>query len=118
MADAIKNEVNDPTAMAVATVDANGLPNLRMVLMKDWDRRGFVFYTNRNSAKGHELDRAWKAAANFHWKSLRKQVRLRGPVEEVTTAESDAYFASRHRDSRIGAIARQLLMNPPEEPAA
>ena len=105
--EAIAKEVNDPSAMAVATVDSDGLPNLRMVLMKDWDHRGFVFYTNRNSAKGRELDATWKAAANFHWKSLRKQVRLRGLVEEVTTAESDAYFASRPRDSRIGAWASQ-----------
>ena len=107
LADAIKNEVNDPTAMALSTVGPDGMPNLRMVLMKDWDHRGFVFYTNRNSAKGRELDATWKAAANFHWKSLRKQVRLRGLVEEVTTAESDAYFASRPRDSRIGAWASQ-----------
>ena len=107
LADAMKNEVNDPTAMALATVDAAGLPDIRMVLMKEWDQRGFVFYTNRNSAKGRELDASWKAAANFHWKSLRRQVRLRGPVEEVTTAESDGYFASRPRDSRIGAWASQ-----------
>ena len=107
LADAVKNEVNDPTAMALATVDAAGLPDIRMVLMKEWDQRGFVFYTNRNSAKGRELDASWKAAANFHWKSLRRQVRLRGPVEEVTTAESDGYFASRPRDSRIGAWASQ-----------
>ncbi len=105
--EARKSEPNDPSAMAVATVDPDGLPDLRMVLMKDWDIRGFVFYTNRQSAKGVELDASWKAAANFHWKSLRRQVRLRGPVEEVTTAESDAYFASRPRDSRIGAWASQ-----------
>ena len=100
-----KSEPNDPSAMSLATVDAAGLPDLRMVLMKDWDVRGFVFYTNRQSAKGAELDASWKAAANFHWKSMRRQVRLRGPVEEVTTAESDAYFSSRPRDSRIGAWA-------------
>jgi len=75
--------------------------------MKDFDQRGFVFYTNRQSAKGCELDASFKAAANFHWKSLRRQVRLRGPVEEVTLAESDAYFASRPRNSRIGAWASQ-----------
>ncbi len=102
-----KTEPNDPSAMALATVDAEGMPDLRMVLMKDWDNRGYVFYTNRQSAKGLELDSSWKAAANFHWKSLRRQVRLRGPVEEVTKAESDAYFASRPRDSRIGAWASQ-----------
>ena len=104
---AVKSEVNDPTAMALATVDPAGLPDIRMVLMKEWDHHGFVFYTNRNSAKGRELDASWKAAANFHWKSLRRQVRIRGPVEEVTPAESDAYYASRPRDSRIGAWASQ-----------
>jgi pyridoxamine 5'-phosphate oxidase len=102
-----EKEINDPSAMALATVDADGLPNLRMVLMKDYDARGFVFYTNRQSAKGRELDASFKAAANFHWKSLRRQVRVRGPVEEVTGAESDAYFASRPRDARIGAWASQ-----------
>ena len=104
---ATQSEPNDPTAMAVATVDPQGLPNLRMVLMKDYDVRGFVFYTNRQSAKGCELDASFKAAANFHWKSLRRQVRLRGEVEGVTLAESDAYFASRPRNSRIGAWASQ-----------
>ena len=102
-----ESEPNDPTAMAVASVDAQGMPNLRMVLMKDFDVRGFVFYTNRQSAKGCELDASFKAAVNFHWKSLRRQVRLRGEVEEVTLAESDAYFASRPRNSRIGAWASQ-----------
>jgi len=102
-----ESEPNDPTAMAVASVDAQGMPNLRMVLMKDFDLRGFVFYTNRQSAKGCELDASFKAAVNFHWKSLRRQVRLRGEVEEVTLAESDAYFASRPRNSRIGAWASQ-----------
>ena len=104
---ASESEPNDPTAMGVATVDPQGMPNLRMVLMKDFDVRGFVFYTNRQSAKGCELDASFKAAANFHWKSLRRQVRLRGEVEEVTLAESDAYFASRPRNSRIGAWASQ-----------
>ncbi len=104
---ASESEPNDPTAMAIATVDPQGMPNLRMVLMKDFDERGFVFYTNRQSAKGRELDASFKAAANFHWKSLRRQVRLRGEVEEVTLAESDAYFASRPRNSRIGAWASQ-----------
>jgi len=104
---ASESEPNDPTAMGVATVDPQGMPNLRMVLMKDFDLRGFVFYTNRQSAKGCELDASFKAAANFHWKSLRRQVRLRGEVEEVTLAESDAYFASRPRNSRIGAWASQ-----------
>jgi pyridoxamine 5'-phosphate oxidase len=104
---ASESEPNDPTAMALASVDPQGMPNLRMVLMKDFDLRGFVFYTNRQSAKGCELDASFKAAANFHWKSLRRQVRLRGEVEEVTLAESDAYFASRPRNSRIGAWASQ-----------
>jgi len=104
---ATESEPNDPTAMGVATVDPQGLPNLRMVLMKDFDGRGFVFYTNRQRAKGCELGASFKAAANFHWKSLRRQVRLRGEVEEVTLAESDAYFASRPRNSRIGAWASQ-----------
>ena len=107
LAQASESEPNDPTAMAVATVDPQGMPNLRMVLMKDYDLRGFVFYTNRQSAKGRELDASFKAAANFHWKSMRRQVRLRGEVEEVTLAESDAYFASRPRNSRIGAWASQ-----------
>jgi pyridoxamine 5'-phosphate oxidase len=106
-AEACEKEINDPSAMALSTVDASGMPNIRMVLMKDWDERGFVFYTNRESAKGRELDASWKAAANFHWKSLRRQVRVRGLVEQVTDAESDAYFASRPRDARIGAWASQ-----------
>ena len=106
-AEAQAKEINDPSAMALATVDADGAPNLRMVLMKEHDARGFVFYTNRESAKGRELDASWKAAGNFHWKSLRRQVRVRGPVEEVTAEESDAYFASRPRDARIGAWASQ-----------
>ena len=98
-------EPNDPTAMAVASVDASGLPDLRMVLCKAWDERGFVFYTNFESAKGGELQAQPKAAALFHWKSQRKQVRVRGPVEVVSNAEADAYFDSRLRGSRIGAWA-------------
>jgi pyridoxamine 5'-phosphate oxidase len=107
MREAEQTEPNDPNAMALATVDANGMPDVRMVLLKGADARGFVFYTNRESAKGRELDANMQAAANFHWKSLRRQVRIRGPVEQVTAAESDAYFASRPRDSRIGAWASQ-----------
>jgi len=106
-AQARDKEINDPSAMALATVDSDGLPNVRMVLMKEHDERGFVFYTNRQSAKGCELDASWRAAINFHWKSLRRQVRVRGIVEEVTGAESDAYFASRPRDARIGAWASE-----------
>ncbi|MDE2578699.1 MAG: pyridoxamine 5'-phosphate oxidase [Hyphomicrobiales bacterium] len=98
-------EINDPEAMALATVDPAGLPNVRMVLLKGFDEHGLVFYTNAESAKGGELLTGGKAAALFHWKSLRRQARFRGLVEIVTDAESDAYFASRPRDSRIGAWA-------------
>ena len=91
--------------MALATVDADGLPDARMVLLKDVDARGFVFYTNTQSAKGRELAANPKAALLFHWKSLRRQVRVRGPIEPVTPAEADAYFASRARASQIGAWA-------------
>ena len=100
-----KSEPGLPEAMSVATVDADGLPNLRMVLMKGFDERGFVFYTNTDSAKGHELDATGKAALLFHWKSLNRQVRLRGPVERVGDAEADAYFATRNRMAQIGAWA-------------
>jgi pyridoxamine 5'-phosphate oxidase len=111
-AEASRLEPNDPEAMALATVDAAGLPNLRMVLLKGVDRedhpgRGFVFYTNYDSAKGAELLASRKAALLFHWKSLRRQVRIRGTVGEVSTEEADAYFASRPRGSRIGAWASQ-----------
>ena len=98
-------EPNDPTAMAIASVDADGLPDLRMVLCKAWDERGVVFYTNFESAKGREILASRKAAALFHWKSRRRQVRIRGPVEVVSDTEADAYFASRPRGSRIGAWA-------------
>lgn len=106
-AEAAKSEVNDPNAMALATVDADGLPDVRMVLLKGADPAGFVFYTNTESAKGTELAGNPKAAVVFHWKSLQRQVRVRGPVERVTDDEADAYFASRARDSRIGAWASQ-----------
>ncbi len=105
--DARRKEINDPEAMVVATADADGLPDARMVLMKEWGPEGFVFYTNAESAKGRQLAANMQAAALFHWKSLRRQVRLRGPVEAVSEAESDAYYASRPRDSRIGAWASQ-----------
>jgi len=105
--DATASEPNDPNAMALATVDADGLPDARMVLLKGFDGQGFVFYTNAESAKGRELAAVPKAALLFHWKSLRRQVRVRGPVENVTDAEADAYFASRPRGSRIGAWASQ-----------
>lgn len=107
LAEATAKEPNDPNAMALATVDADGLPNVRMVLLKGFDRDGFVFYTNTQSQKGTELLAQEKAAAVFHWKSLRRQVRVRGPVSQVTSEEADAYFASRARDSRIGAWASQ-----------
>ncbi len=105
--DARANEVNDPTAMALSTVDPAGLPDVRMVLLKGADRRGFVFYTNFKSAKGREIQATMKAAALFHWKSLRRQIRVRGPVEIVTDAEADSYYASRPRTSRLGAWASQ-----------
>jgi pyridoxamine 5'-phosphate oxidase len=100
-------EINDPEAMTLATVDADGLPDARMVLCKGVDPRGIVFYTNIESAKGRELKGQPRAAALFHWKSLRRQVRFRGPISEVSAAESDAYFASRPRGSQIGAWASQ-----------
>jgi pyridoxamine 5'-phosphate oxidase len=93
--------------MALATVDEAGMPDVRMVLLKAADREGFVFYTNTQSAKGRELEASPRAALVFHWKSLRRQVRVRGPVERVTDREADAYFASRPRGSRIGAWASQ-----------
>jgi len=105
MAEAEKSEPNDPGAMALATVDAAGRPNVRMVLLKGWDAEGFVFYTNKESAKGSEIAAHPHAALCLHWKSLRRQVRVRGPVAEVSAAEADAYFASRPRDSQIGAWA-------------
>jgi pyridoxamine 5'-phosphate oxidase len=103
--EATRNEPSDPNAMALATVDSDGLPNIRMVLLKGLDDRGFVFYTNLDSQKGRELDRSPRAALNFHWKSLRRQVRLRGLIERVDDAEADAYFASRPRLAQIGAWA-------------
>ena len=106
-AEAEKSEPNDPNAMALATVDAHGLPDARMVLMKGFDRQGWVFYTNSHSAKGAELAGNMQAAVLFHWKSLRRQVRVRGPVEAVDAATSDEYFASRPRGSQIGAWASQ-----------
>jgi pyridoxamine 5'-phosphate oxidase len=103
--EARKAEPNDPEAVALATVDAGGMPNVRMVLLKGVDERGFVFFTNFESAKGRELLADPKAALCFHWKSLRRQVRVRGDVSSVSDAEADAYYASRERGSRIGAWA-------------
>jgi pyridoxamine 5'-phosphate oxidase len=100
-------EINDPEAMTLATVDEKGLPDGRMVLCKGSDARGIVFYTNIESAKGSQLKGQPRAAALFHWKSLRRQVRFRGLIAQVSAAESDAYFASRPRGSQIGAWASQ-----------
>jgi len=105
LADAEKTEPCDPEAMAVATADQDGLPNVRMILLKGADERGFVFYTNCGSAKGGELEANPKAALLFYWKSLGRQIRVRGPVEPATEAEADAYFATRHPQSRLGAWA-------------
>ena len=95
----------NPDAMALATVDAGGLPNVRMVLLKGFDERGFVFYTNLGSVKAHELDGSPKAALTLYWKTLQRQVRARGTVEPVSAEEADAYFASRSRMAQIGAWA-------------
>ena len=103
--EAVAAEVNDPDAMALATVDKGGMPSVRMVLLKEWAPDGFVFYTNYESRKSGELDATGKAAFCIHWKSLRRQVRVVGPVSRVDAARSDAYFASRGRGSRIGAWA-------------
>ena len=112
LADAERHEAEDPTAMALATVDRSGQPNVRMVLLKALDPpgradRGFVFYTNYESAKGAELLATPKAALAFYWKSLRRQVRVRGPVAPVTPEEADAYFATRPRGAQLGAWASQ-----------
>ncbi len=107
MAEAKESEINDPTGMAVATVGADGMPSLRMVLLKGVDTGGFVFYTNYESRKGQELLAHPKAALLFHWKSLRRQIRIEGEVAQVSDEEADAYFDSRPRQSRIGAWASQ-----------
>jgi pyridoxamine 5'-phosphate oxidase len=101
------SEPNDPDAMALASVGADGMPDVRMVLCKGFDGRGFVFYGNEESAKGRQLTATPKAALLFHWKTLRRQIRIRGAVSPASVAESDAYFATRSRDSRIGAWASQ-----------
>jgi pyridoxamine 5'-phosphate oxidase len=106
-AEAEKGEPNDANAMALATSDSAGMPNVRMVLLKEVDARGFVFYSNRESAKGTELAGNGQAAALFHWKSLRRQIRIRGLVEEVGAEAADMYFRSRPLQSRIGAWASQ-----------
>lgn len=103
--DAIASEPRDPTAMTLATVDAEGLPDARIVLLKGVDDRGFVFYTNTTSQKGRELGAAATAALVFYWKSLNRQIRVRGAVEMVTPAEADAYFATRPKGAQVGAWA-------------
>jgi pyridoxamine 5'-phosphate oxidase len=105
LAEAEKSEPVNPNAMALATVDSDGLPDVRMVLLKGFDENGFVFYTNRNSAKGRELAANPKASLAFYWKSLARQVRVRGAVAPVTDRESDDYFATRPRGAQLGAWA-------------
>ncbi|THD64800.1 pyridoxamine 5'-phosphate oxidase [Phenylobacterium sp.] len=105
LAEAVAKEPNDANAMSLATVDANGLPDVRMVLLKEADARGFVFYSHLESAKGRELAANPQAALLFHWKSLRRQVRVRGAVTPVTPEEADAYWATRARASQLGAWA-------------
>jgi pyridoxamine 5'-phosphate oxidase len=113
-AEAVKKELNDGNAMALATVDADGLPDLRMVLLKDVDPSGFAFYTNLESAKGRQLAAHPQAALLFHWKSLRRQVRVRGAVEPTTPEEADAYFATRARPAQIGAWASAQSRSLPD----
>lgn len=105
LAEAEKTEPNDPSAAALATVDPDGLPNVRMVLLKEIESAGFVFYTNYESVKGQEIDSAGRAAFVMHWKSLRRQIRVRGLTERVEGPQADAYFASRSLKSRLGAWA-------------
>ena len=105
MTEAEVSELNDPNAMSLATTTAHGMPSVRVVLLKGLDPRGFVFYTNKQSRKGEELTVNQHAALLFHWKSLRRQIRIEGPIEDVTEAEADAYFNSRSRASRLGAVA-------------
>ena len=105
LSDAITSEVNDANAMSVATVDKNGMPDVRIVLLKNLDERGFVFYSNSESSKGQQLSFSNKVALGFHWKSKKRQVRVRGNAEVVTSIEADNYFASRARGSRLSAWA-------------
>lgn len=107
LGDAEQSEQNDPNAMSVATVDGQGVPNVRILLLKGFDERGFVFYTNFESNKGRELLAHPHAALCFHWKTLRRQVRIRGPIEQVSNEEADIYYNSRSEGSRIGAWASQ-----------
>ncbi len=106
-AEADASEVNDANAMALTTATTDARPSVRIVLLKAWDTNGFVFYTNLESRKGRELAANAEVALNFHWKSLRRQVRIEGRAEPVTAAEADAYFATRPRDSQLGAWASE-----------
>ncbi len=105
LSDAEKSEPSDPTAVALATADANGIPSVRMVLLKAFDETGFTFYTNLESRKAHEMTQNPTAALCFHWKSLQRQIRIAGSVEIIKDAEADSYFATRDRESQIGAWA-------------
>lgn len=116
-ADACAHEANDPNAMALATATPDGLPSVRMVLLKGHGPDGFVFYTNFNSRKGGELATNPHVALLFHWKSLRRQIRIEGPIVEVTPAEADAYFASRHPESRLGSAASDQSRPLPDRQA-
>jgi pyridoxamine 5'-phosphate oxidase len=127
LSEAIITETNDANAMSVATVDKNGMPDVRVVLLKDIDHRGFVFYSNSESNKGQQLSFSNKVALGFHWKSKKRQVRVRGAAEVVASIEADAYFASRARGSRISAWAsnqsrpvkdRETMMNELNETEA
>lgn len=111
---AIAEEINDPSAMTMASVDSDGMPNARIVLMRRFDERGFCFFTNFESSKGEELLATEKAAAVFHWKSLRKQIRIRGEVEPVRDAEADEYFNSRPRGSKIASTASKQSQPLPD----
>jgi len=117
LTEALAKEPNDGNAMALATVDAAGLPDVRMVLLKDADERGFVFYTNVESAKGRQLAASPKAALLFHWKSLRRQVRARGAVTPVSEAEADAYWATRARPAQLGGWASEQSRPLPDRMA-
>ena len=114
LTEALAKEPNDANAMALATADADGLPDVRMVLLKDADHRGFVFYSNEQSAKGRELAANPQAALLFHWKSLRRQVRVRGQVERVSDEEADAYWATRAKPAQIGGWASQQSQALPD----
>ena len=114
LSDAASGEPNDPNAMTLATVDGDGMPNARMVLLKGHDAHGFVFYTNLQSQKASELDQNARAALCFHWKSLHRQVRVQGPIQAVSDAQADAYFQSRGAESRLGAWASQQSQDLPD----